>query len=312
MISRRMCLKSMAASSILSSGLITRLPMTAAAPAIPGQPSLGFSLYGMKSLPLEVALSTCAEIGYSHVEFSLNEGYPTEPKSFSADARRAAISKLKELKLSLPCLMVLMSLTADDQAHRQALELISVAGKLSHELVPEAPPILETVLGGSPAKWDEQKEGMASRLRDWATAAEKANCTIAIKAHIGSAVNSPERLLWLLEQVPSPAIQVAYDYSHFQLQGIALEDSLAQLLPRTKFIHVKDSTGTAAKFQFVLPGEGQTDYVRYFRLLKQHAYTGPVCVEVSGQVFKQPDYEPIAAARKCYQTLSSALRQAYQ
>ncbi len=84
--------------------------------------------------------------------------------------------------------------------------------------------------------------------------AEKEKTTITIKAHVGSAVNSPERLLWLLEQVKSPAIQVAYDYSHFELQDIDMEESMKLLLPRTKFIHVKDSVGEPGKFQFLLPG----------------------------------------------------------
>ncbi|WP_397384422.1 sugar phosphate isomerase/epimerase family protein, partial [Prosthecobacter sp.] len=131
-----------------------------------------------------------------------------------------------------------------------------------------------------------------------------------IKAHVGSAVNSPERLLWLLEQVKSPAIQVTYDYSHFELQGIDMEESMKLLLPRTKFIHVKDAAGDAAKFQFLLPGEGKTDYVKYFTALKQHGYQGPVVVEVSGQIFSKPGYEPVAAAKKCYAVLAGALAKA--
>ena len=79
------------------------------------------------------------------------------------------------------------------------------------------------------------------------------------------------------------------------------------LLPRTKFIHVKDSVGTMPKFQFALPGEGSIDYVKYFSLLKQHGYTGPVCVEVSGQVFNKPGYDPIAAAKKSFAALNGAL-----
>lgn len=298
----------------------TFLTATAAAVAMSSQamsisptaapPSLGFSLYGMKTLPLDSALKTCAEIGYSHVELALNAGYVTEPDAFTAEARRAAGTMLKELKLALPCLMVMLSLTADDKAHANALELIATAAQLGRELVPEQPPILETILGGSPAKWDEQKKGMADRLRDWAAAAEKAQTTIAIKAHVGSAVNSPDRLLWLLEEVKSPAIAVAYDYSHFELQGIGMEESMQLLLPRTKFIHVKDSQGEAAKFQFVLPGQGRTDYVKYFSLLRQHNYAGPVCVEVSGQVFNKPGYDPIAAARQCHATLSAAMQKA--
>lgn len=276
-----------------------------------GRPSLGFSLYGMKSLPLDVALRTCAEVGYSHVEFSLNTGYVTEPTTFSTADRRTAAMQLQKLKLGLPCLMVLMNLTADDKAHAANLKLIAAAGQLGRELNADQPPILETVLGGSPAKWQEQKAGMVDRLRDWAAAAEMNKTVIALKAHVGSAVNSPDRLLWLLDEVKSPFLSLAYDYSHFELQGIDMAESMKLLLPRARFIHVKDSQGDAAKFKFLLPGAGRTDYVRYFSLLKEHGYVGPVCVEVSGQVFSAPNYDPIAAAKQCYATLSQAMSRAF-
>lgn len=308
MLARRKFLQSMALGSTVLAGPW----LTEVGGALPGPDalSLGFSLYGMKSLPLDQALRVCAEIGYSHVEFSLNAGYPTEPALFGADARRAASVQLQALKLELPCLMVLMNLTADEATHAKSLELIGVAGSLGKELVNENPPILETVLGGQPAKWESQKFGMLSQLQDWAAVAEKAGTVIAIKAHVGSAVNSPERLLWLLEEVKSPAIRAAYDFSHFELQGIDLEESLRLLLPRTKFIHVKDSQGDAGKFRFLLPGEGRTDYVRYFSLLQSLGYAGPVCVEVSGQVFSQPGYDAITAAKSCWTVLSGALQKA--
>lgn len=264
----------------------------------------------MKTLTLSDALKTCAEIGYANVEFALNAGYPTEPKVFTAESRKEAAQQLSALKLDLPCLMVDLSLTADDKAHAQALQTISDAAQVARDLNADHPPIIETVLGGKPATWEQQKTGMAERLKSWAETAEKEKTTITIKAHVGSAVNSPERLLWLLQQVKSPAIQVAYDYSHFELQGIDMEESMTLLLPRTKFIHVKDSTGEPAKFQFLLPGEGRTDYVKYFTVLKQHGYQGPVVVEVSGQIFNKPGYEPVAAAKKCYAALSGALAKA--
>jgi len=289
---------------------LAALPRLASAAASPSSISLGFSLYGMKTLPLDVALKTCAEIGYSHVELALNAGYPSEPQVFTAEARQATSAQLRTLKLDLPCLMLNISLTADNKAHAAAMQSIADAAQLARDLNPANPAIIETVLGGKPATWEQQKAGMAARLQDWAAAAEKAKTVITIKAHVGSAVNSPERLLWLLEQVKSPAIQVAYDYSHFELQGIDMEESMKLLLPRTKFIHVKDSVGAPGKFQFLLPGEGRTDYVKYFTALKQHGYTGPVCVEVSGQIFNKPGYEPIAAAKKCYAALSGALAKA--
>ncbi|HEY1048334.1 MAG TPA: sugar phosphate isomerase/epimerase [Prosthecobacter sp.] len=280
--------------------------ITHAATAASGGPSLGFSLYGMKTLTLNEALKTCAEIGYSNVEMALNAGFPTEPKVFTPAARAEAVTQLRALKLDLPCLMVNLSLTADDKAHALALQSIKDAAQVARDLNAANPPIIETVCGGKPATWEQQKAGMAERLQSWAEVAEKEKTTIAIKAHVGSAVNSPERLLWLLDQVKSPAIQITYDYSHFELQGIGMEESMKLLLPRTKFIHVKDAQGDPAKFQFLLPGEGRTDYAKYFTALKQHGYSGPVVVEVSGQIFNKPGYDPVAAAKKCHTVLSGA------
>lgn len=269
--------------------------------------TLGFSLYGMKSLPLDEALKTCAETGYRHVELSLLEAYPTEPKRLSAADRRQLSDRLKDLKLGVSGLMLNLSLAADDRGHAQNLELLQAAAQLARDLVPEAPPLIETVLGGRPAEWEQVKDRMAGRLQAWAGAALAGKVLLAIKAHVGSAVDTPERLLWLLEQVKSPAIKAAYDYSHFHLAGISLEGSLELLMPHTAFIHVKDSVGEAAKFQFLLPGEGRTDYVAYFRLLKKLGYRGPVVVEVSGQIFNKPGYDPVAAAKKCHALLAAAL-----
>ena len=278
-----------------------------AAAAEPGV-QLGFSLYGMKGLPLEEALEVCARTGYRQVELALNPGYPSEPGKLSAEARRNLSRRLAALGLSAPCLMLNLSLTADAKAHAENLQSITNAATLAHDLNPGSPPVLETVLGGKPALWEEQRQGMVGKLGEWAEAARKARITMAVKAHVGSAVNSPERLLWLLDEVKSGHLCVAYDYSHFELQGLDLERTLEALLPRTRFIHVKDSAGDAAKFQFLLPGEGRTDYVRYFSLLKRMRYSGPVCVEVSGMLFNQPGYDPVRAAQRSYESLSRALR----
>jgi sugar phosphate isomerase/epimerase len=269
--------------------------------------SLGFSLYGMKDLPVEEALQVCARIGYRHVELALNAGYPTEPKEFSAEARRRVAGQLAALNLEVPCLMLNLSLTADAKGHEAALRSIGEAARVARDLQPNQPPMVETVLGGKPALWEEQKGAMVTQLRDWAAAAKQSGVVIALKAHVASAVNSPERLLWLLDQVPSDSLALAYDFSHFEVQGMDLEESLRAMLPRTRFIHVKDSLGDPQKFQFLLPGEGRTDYAKYFSLLKRLGYSGPVCVEVSGMIFKKPGYDPVDAATRSFAALNGAL-----
>ncbi|MBI5772325.1 MAG: sugar phosphate isomerase/epimerase [Verrucomicrobia bacterium] len=272
--------------------------------------SLGFSLYGMKSLPLAEALRVCAEIGYDCVEFSLMPGYATEPKQLSAAQRKELRQRLTDSKLTLPALMDNLSAAADDKAHAANLEKIKAAAELAHALVPDNPPLLETVLGGKPAEWEQIKDRMAARVKDWADTATKGKFVVAVKAHVGSAVNTPERLLWLQRQVNSPALKLAYDFSHFQLAGLALADTFNALIGESVFIHVKDSRGVAGKFEFVLPGEGTIDYAEYGRLLAASRYRGPVVVEVSGQVFNKPGYDPIAAAKRSYAHLSEAFAKA--
>lgn len=306
MHTRRRFLQATAACASLSTTLLASQPTRQLIP------SLGFSLYGMKSLTLDDALKTCAQIGYQHVELALNDGYPSHPASFTPQQRKACTDQLHKLKLALPGLMVNMSLVANTAAHQTNLVTIASAGQIAHELVPDNPPIIETVLGGNPNKWDEQKGQMVDQLRDWAKAAQSHSSVLAIKAHVRSAVCTPERLLWLREQVESSAIQLAYDYSHFELQGIDLKHSLELLLPHCRFIHVKDTEGDADKFQFLLPGQGRTDYRKYFSLLREYKYSGPVCVEVSSQVFNQPDYQPVAAAQQCFSALNGALTAAFE
>jgi inosose dehydratase len=150
---------------------------------------------------------------------------------------------------------------------------------------------------------------MVQRLGDWADAAKAGGVRFVVKAHVTMAVNTPERLLWLLHEVNRPEIRVAFDYSHFEVQGIPLEDSWAQLRPYVDFVHVKDTAGDAKKPIFLLPGEGRTDYEAYFKMLERTGYTGPVVVEVSTQIFSRPGYDPVKAAESSYAALAQALRQ---
>jgi len=272
---------------------------------------LGFTLYGMKSLPLDDALKTCAQVGYDGVELCLLDGYVTTPAKFGADDRTKLREDLASLKLRISGLMENFSLLADDAKHAQNLERIAAAGKLAHDLAPDALPPLETVLGGKPTEWEQVKERMAERLRTWAKAAEEAKIIMAIKAHVMSAVQTPERLLWLWKAVDHPSIQLTYDYSHFQVQNLALDETMAAILPHTRFIHVKDASGSPeTKVAFLLPGEGTIDYGAYFKKLQEFGYPGDVVVEVSAMIFNQTGYEPHEAARKSYTALAAGLTQA--
>jgi sugar phosphate isomerase/epimerase len=272
---------------------------------------LGFSLYGMKSLAIPAALKALAEIGYDCVELPVMPDWPADSARLSAAARRELRSQLAERGLRLTSLMENLPALGDEAQHRANLDRLQRAAELARDLAPDnRVPLVETILGGRPGEFDAVKDRLAERLRDWAKVVAEAQVALAIKAHVGNATQQPQQLLWLLDRVASPWLQAAYDYSHFQLQNLDLKETMSALLPRTVFIHVKDTEHSQGKRGFLLPGEGTIDYVGLFKLLGESTYRGDVIVEVSSQVFNRAGYDPLAAASKCYNHLADAFAKA--
>jgi len=272
---------------------------------------LGFSLYGMKSLSLVEALKACAEIGYDSVELPVMPDWPGDSAKLSVDARRELVARLQDHALRLSALMENLPALGDDAQHGANLDRLKRACVLAVDLKQgNHLPLIETVLGGKPGEFEAVKERLASRLKEWAAVAQDAKVTLAVKTHVSNATQRPEQLVWLLKQVASPYLQAAYDYSHFQLQNLKMAETMTVLLPHTAFIHVKDTEHSQDKRGFLLPGEGTIGYTEYFKLLAASSYRGDVVVEVSGQVFGKPGYDPLAAARKCYNHLAPAMEMA--
>lgn len=304
---RRACLRGMAA-TVVGPLAFRSLLAGETEPAPPVR--FGFSLYGMKTLKVAEALKTCAEIGYDGVELVLLPDWPTEPKRLTAEDRRDLKKQLGDAGLAPLGLMENLSEPAEDAVHHSNLERLKAAAELAQDLSPKAPPVIETVLGGKPAQWDDVKQRLAERLQDWAELAAAAKTVIAVKPHVANALHTPEASKWLLKQVNSPWLKLAFDYSHFALRRFSLADTVKELIPESVFLHVKDSRGSADKYEFLLPGEGDLDYAEYFKLLRTAKYQGPVVVEVSAQISGRAGYEPVSAARVSYQKLAPLLKKA--
>jgi sugar phosphate isomerase/epimerase len=285
----------------------------ASAPSVkPAPPRMGlaFGTYGMKTLTIEESLKTIAKIGYDGVEPSLIAGWPTDPATMSAADRKSFRRLIDDTGLTVPAMLESLPLVGTPQSVSANLERVKRAVDLGNEWFPNHPPIVETILGGKTAQWDQVKGRMVDELKQWAKVAENGRTTICFKPHAGDAVQSAERALWLLQKVGSPRLRIVYDYSHFYVEGFPLEASLRQLFADTSLIVVKDSEGTPAKHNFLLPGDGKTDYPAYFRLLKELGYRGSVVVEVSAMIHRMPDYQPIPTAKLCYARLAPLMAQA--
>ncbi|MBA4067402.1 MAG: hypothetical protein C0501_27570 [Isosphaera sp.] len=280
--------------------------LAAAAPPAP-RFRFGFSLYGMKTLGLADALKVCKDCGYDGVELALMPGYHADPAKRSAADRADLRKRLADAALAPLGLMENLPALGDDAAHAANLDRLKAAVEVANALAPAAPPPVETVLGGKPAEWDKVKDRLAARLSDWAAVGKDGKTVLAVKPHVSNALHTPAAAAWLVKQVDSPWLRLAFDFSHFQLRGVKLADAVSELAPLSVFAHVKDAKGTAEKFEFLLPGEGGTDYRDLAKRLAEAKYAGPVVVEVSGQVSGKPGYDPAAAARACHRALAPAL-----
>lgn len=269
----------------------------------PGNIRLGFSTYGMKDLPVDRALQVIADAGYTSVELAAMPDWPSEPRLLDKSSREK-LRKQLDGGLTLDAMMLNIRPEVSKEKAQPALRELRETAQLGRDLTGGNCPPIETVLGGRPDQWDELKEQIAAGLEHWAKLAEEENFIIAIKGHVSGAMSTPERAEWMRQQLGAKNIKFAYDYSHFGLQDLSLEESMRTMLPHTVFIHIKDYVRKEKGFQFVLPGETDFDYHQYFRLLNRFGYSGAVCVEVSGQVFNKPGYDPIAACKFCYERLS--------
>jgi inosose dehydratase len=273
---------------------------------------LGFSVYGMRSLTLSAALDAIAKEGYDCVEVPVMPGWYWDAAQLSRGARTIWRNRIADRGLRLTSLMENLPALGDDTLHSANLDRLKLAVELARDLVRDGKaPLIETVMGGKPGEFEAVKERLADRLRQWAKVAEQGNVTLAVKAHVSNATQQPNQLRWLLDSVASPSLAAAYDFSHFEIQGLGMKETMDALLPRTAFIHVKDAEKLQGnKWRFALPGDGKIDYVEMLKYLGQSNYRGDVVVEVSAHVSGQLSYDPLAAATKCYNHLSNAFSKA--
>jgi inosose dehydratase len=270
-------------------------------------PTFGFSTYGMKTFSTEQGLHELAAIGFDSVELDCTAGHDTDPASLTA-ARRADIRKIAaDLGLRLTAVMGVGTPSASDTAHAANLERFKIMGQLVHDLCPEQPPLIETVLGGKDP-WEKMKPLFVRRLIDWVKVADSSDIRIAVKPHRDSSMDRPEQGVELIKELGEPArLRMNYDYSHFALRDMAMADTIRIALPWTTFVAIKDVAIENGKTAFKLPGETkQIDYAALIRQFQEGGYRGDYNCEISAMIFNQPGFDYLAAAKVSYANIAPA------
>ena len=306
--SRRNFIKSVVA--VGSSFAIAQRSAISAAADQPPTMTFGFGAYGMQSLTTHEAIVALVEIGYDSIELCVRPEWDAAPERMSAERRAAVRRLLDEKGLRLTALMEHLQPAADATAGAANVERLRRAAELGRELSPKAAPVIQTTLGGG--QWEAVKSLYRDRLGDWLSACKEFSVVLAVKPHRGGAMSRPQEANWLIEQLGEPQrLRMVYDYSHYAFRDMPLEETVRTAAPNIAHVAVKDAVMRDNRVAFELPGaSGEFDYAALLRLLADAGYRGDVSCEVSGMVWNRPDYNPIAAAKTCYQNLAPAFQQA--
>jgi len=273
---------------------------------------LGYSTWGMPTVPVDIALSHLAALGFDGVELTVIPGYSTELSSLTKSERRRILKLLKKHGLGLPAIAGHTSLMEeDDKVHAANLKRLQKTIDLAVDWAgPDGPPAIDTTAGSKPDEWESRKAQLVERTQELAAYAQSKGVTIAMEPHVGSIIDTPQKMVELIDLVGLPNVKVNFDISHFNVMGYSIEESVSTLASHAVHTHVKDETGRAPNHQFLIPGEGVFDYVAYLHSMQRHGYTGYISAEVSIMVQRRPSYDPLQAATQTYATLSQAFANA--
>jgi sugar phosphate isomerase/epimerase len=273
---------------------------------------LSYSTWGMQTTPIDVAVRHCAALGFDGLELTVIPGWPTDAATMDAFERQRIRSLYDDAGIELcgisgnvPLLLASMAdADANEARFRTYLDLAAELQQPGERL------IVTTTTGGVPADWESRKNEVIDRVGRLAEYADRNGVMIGIEPHVGAALHRPEDVVWLVEQIGSPGLTIHFDISHFNVQGIPMEASVAMLAPLSLHTHVKDERGIAPDHAFLIPGEGEMDYPRYLTLMRDAGYDGHIVVEISLMVQARPDYDALAAATQSYDVLSRAFETA--
>lgn len=274
---------------------------------------LAYGTYATPTIPLEDVIPILADIGYDGVEICLGPKHAGSMPDELTPERRAKIKGLlAEHAMGVSAVFVLGHLLAKDDAELEATkQLLSQAAQLGRDIGAPCPPVVAMGIGGRTDEYMSVRDAAAEQLRGYGRLAWEQDFMIAGEAHCNAAFDRSERIAWLFDTVRMPRMKFHFDIVHLFLANEPIEDAVRTLLPYTRHTHVTDAVKLPdGKFELKLPGKGDLDMVAYVTAMHECGWSDYITLEVSTRVWSQPDYDPVDAAKFCYNTLDQAFEAA--
>jgi sugar phosphate isomerase/epimerase len=284
---------------------------------------LGYNTWSMPTLGFGEAVRHCAGLGFDSVEVTVSEGWTTDVIKIGRGEPAEWKRIIGETGLVITSLTANAPVIAEGEVWRKARERLVKSLELAAEL--QAPgqrmPIslgasrpevdyrgLEPVT--SEERWRNERAMIIDRFSELAALAAGVEARVALEPHVGSIVCTSARALDVKRAVASNAFGINLDISHFAVQGVPTAEAVDALGAEAIACEVKDQSGVAPNFKFLIPGEGDFDYPDFIRRMARAGYDGSISVEISVLRQRLPGYDPYAAAQQSYEVLSKAFEAA--
>jgi sugar phosphate isomerase/epimerase len=271
---------------------------------------LAFSAWAMRETPVERQIEIVRQAGYIGICLVSGAGLSLDALNADASERRRIRRLLDDAHLSLTALAGHADLLEPDSNLRAAnVARIKANLDLAADLAGADPPAPVVSMGyGTPDSYAADRGVLAARFSELAAYAGRSGGTLALEAHVGQAFDEPEKVAWLMQAVDSPHFRFNLDNSHFEVMGRDMDDYLPLVIPYSVHTDLKDQRGRSPDHEFLVPGEGDFDYVRYLRAMDAAGYSGYVTLEISIMVQRRPGYDPAEVAQRSFATLDAAAR----
>lgn len=274
---------------------------------------LGIGTYGLQALKIADAIKLIADTGFNTIDLFVAQNYNLDPASLTKPKRREIQQVLADSGLRLVALIADLrpsTVPTDQAAKTDELKRII---ELATDLDAAHPPTVQATLGGS--DWESSKVLFADVLGPWSDLCADANTKLAVKPHRGSAMSTPAQAVELFKQLDAPkSLRMVYDYSHYAFREapMPIVETIETALLWTEIVAVKDTILVNGEARFALPGEGGNwDNAEIIQRFHAGGYRGDFSCEVSAQIWKgAPNYEPVAATKKCFENMVGAFERA--
>ena len=231
---------------------------------------LSFSTLACPQWSWERIVEQARVLGYDGIELRgvLDELDPLALQPLLPARRAASLSRLHQLKLSLPCIDTSCVFLSSSQELTQTLEegrrIVDLAQASGTPWVRFFGDRVPTGMGD-----DDAVARVSLALNELGRYAQGTGVSVLLETH-GSCAN-PKFTRRIFDRVDSPATGVLWDLANPVEAGFAPETVWELLHPLIAHVHVKDVT---ARGKPCLPGIGVVPIPKCIQLLREGGYTG--------------------------------------